>query len=82
MARRVGVAIVDDQSQARKGLRALLALFPDLEVAGEASDGRQAFQLVGACRPDVVLMDARMPRMSGGSRPPMRSRAGGRAWAW
>ena len=65
MARRVRVVIADDQSLARKGLRALLTLFPDFEVAGEASDGEEALKLVDACGPDVVLMDARMPRMSG-----------------
>ena len=65
MARRLRVIIADDQMPSRHGLQALLSLSTEFEVVGTASDGEEALQLVDACRPDVVLMDARMPRMSG-----------------
>jgi DNA-binding NarL/FixJ family response regulator len=52
-------------SRSRSGLRALLDLQPEIVVAGEAADGRQAVRLVEELRPDVVLMDARMPVMDG-----------------
>jgi len=65
VARRLRVIIADDELPARQGLKALLSLFADLRVAGEASDGEEAVRLVEACCPDVVLMDARMPRVSG-----------------
>ena len=57
--------IVDDHSQAREGLKALLATTPEVQVVGEASDGKEAIDLLEKYRPDVVLMDARMPVMDG-----------------
>ena len=60
---RVGVA--DDQALVRGGFRVLVDSAPDLEVVGEASDGAQAVDLALAERPDVVLMDIRMPVMDG-----------------
>jgi len=59
------VLIADDQRPTRRGLRALLAFFPGVECVGEAADGREALSLVTERRPDVVLMDARMPVMDG-----------------
>jgi len=59
------VLIVDDRSQAREGLKALLATTPAVQVVGEASDGKEAIDLVEKYRPDVVLMDANMPVMDG-----------------
>jgi DNA-binding NarL/FixJ family response regulator len=59
------VALIDDQSLLRAGLRALLDAEDDLEVVGEAGDGEQAIALVRKQRPDVVLMDIRMPGMDG-----------------
>ena len=53
--------LADDQALVRSGLRALLANSDDLQVVGEASDGREAVAVVTRTRPDVVLMDARMP---------------------
>ena len=61
----IGVVLADDQVLLRAGLRALLDAEPDLTVLGEASDGREAVELVRALRPDVVLMDIRMPGTDG-----------------
>jgi DNA-binding NarL/FixJ family response regulator len=59
------VAIVDDQTLVRQGIRALLSLAPDIEVVGEADDGEGAIALITRERPDVVLLDVRMPRKDG-----------------
>ncbi|MGC5016027.1 response regulator [Streptosporangium sp. DT93] len=61
----VRVLVADDQTVVREGLVLLLGLLPGIEVAGAAADGREAVRLAGALRPDVVLMDLRMPRMDG-----------------
>jgi DNA-binding NarL/FixJ family response regulator len=61
----VRVLIADDQALVRKGLRMILELEPDLEVVGEAADGAQAVLATRETRPDIVLMDVRMPRMDG-----------------
>ena len=57
--------IVDDQPLIRLGFRALLEQQPDLDVIGEAGDGAQAVTMTRTLRPDVVLMDVRMPTMDG-----------------
>jgi DNA-binding NarL/FixJ family response regulator len=62
---RIRLVIADDAPRSRDGLRALLATWPEVEVVGEAADGQQAVHLVEECRPDVVVMDARMPVMDG-----------------
>jgi len=62
---KVRVLIADDRSRSRRGLKALLSTHPGIEVVGEAEDGKQALQLVEECRPDAVLMDAKMPAMDG-----------------
>jgi DNA-binding NarL/FixJ family response regulator len=59
------VLLADDQALVRAGFRALLDAQPDIEVAGEAADGAEAVELARRERPDVVLMDVRMPRMDG-----------------
>jgi DNA-binding NarL/FixJ family response regulator len=61
----VRVLIVDDQRLMREGLRTLLELEPDLEVAGEAQDGESALAAYAHLSPAVVLMDIRMPGMDG-----------------
>lgn len=61
----IRVVLVDDQALFRAGIRMLLASQPDIDVVGEAGDGRESIELVRATRPDVVLMDIRMPVMDG-----------------
>lgn len=61
----IRVVLVDDQALFRAGIRMLVASQPDLDVVGEAGDGREAVALVRSTRPDVVLMDIRMPVMDG-----------------
>jgi DNA-binding NarL/FixJ family response regulator len=65
MAEKIRVLLVDDQRLMREGLRTLLELEPDLQVAGEAGDGQAALDAYAAIEPDVVLMDIRMPAMDG-----------------
>ncbi|MEU0503848.1 response regulator transcription factor [Nocardia sp. NPDC005998] len=62
---RVTVLIVDDEELTRTGLRALLSAKPDLDVVGEAVDGADVLPMVERLRPDVVLMDIRMPGVDG-----------------
>ena len=61
----IRVVLVDDQALFRAGIRMLVASQPDLEVVGEAGNGQEALDVVRAVRPDVVLMDIRMPVMDG-----------------
>jgi DNA-binding NarL/FixJ family response regulator len=61
----IRVVIVDDQALLRAGFRMILGTEPDLEVVGEAGDGRQAVEQVGRLAPDVILMDIRMPGVDG-----------------
>ncbi|BFU45815.1 response regulator [Krasilnikovia sp. MM14-A1004] len=61
----ISVLLADDQALVRAGFRALLDAEPDIEVVGEAGDGLAAVQLAGQTRPDVVLMDIRMPGVDG-----------------
>ncbi|MER7843610.1 response regulator transcription factor [Kitasatospora sp. NPDC096077] len=61
----IRVVLVDDQPLIRTGLRVLIADAPDLEVVGEAGNGAEAVDLVTRLRPDVAVMDIRMPGMDG-----------------
>jgi DNA-binding NarL/FixJ family response regulator len=61
----VRVLIVDDQTVVREGLAAILSTDPEIEVVGLAGDGQQAVDLVPETRPDVVLMDLKMPILNG-----------------
>ena len=61
----IRVLIAEDQGMVLGALAALLELEPDIEVAGRARDGREALELIQTARPDVVLTDIEMPRMTG-----------------
>ena len=61
----IRVLLADDQALVRSGFRVLLQTAADIEVVGEASEGRQAVELAGQLHPDVVLMDIRMPVLDG-----------------
>ena len=61
----ISVVLVDDQALVRTGFRMILDETPDIRVVGEAADGRAAVELVERARPDVVLMDVRMPVLDG-----------------
>ena len=61
----IKVLLVDDQHLIRQGLKALLELETDLEIVGEAENGKEAIQVISQLEPDVVMMDIRMPVMDG-----------------
>lgn len=61
----IRVLLVDDQSLFREGLRTLLSVHPGMDLVGEAGNGEAAVRLAGQLKPDVILMDLRMPLMGG-----------------
>jgi two-component system response regulator NreC len=61
----ISVLLVDDHRMIREGLRAMLSVEQGVEVTGEAEDGRQAVRMAAELRPDVVVMDVRMPDLNG-----------------
>lgn len=61
----ISVLLVDDQTLVRQGVRSLLDLSDEIRVVAEAADGQQALQMIPEVRPDLVLLDMRMPNMSG-----------------
>lgn len=61
----IEVCLVEDQALVREGIRSLLRLLPDIDVVAEASDGEEALAIVPQARPDVVLLDVRLPKRSG-----------------
>ena len=65
MSKKINLLLVDDQRLMRDGLRTILELEPDLKVAAEAGNGVEALAAYAEARPDVVLMDIRMPEMDG-----------------
>ncbi|MEX0744327.1 MAG: response regulator transcription factor [Phycisphaeraceae bacterium] len=65
ITRKVRVLLADDHTIFRQGLRTLLETMGDLEVVGEASNGREAVDLARELRPDIVIMDVSMPEMDG-----------------
>jgi two-component system, NarL family, response regulator NreC len=65
LMKRIRVLVVDDHALVREGIRSLLALAADIEIVGEAADGRQALEKVGQLMPEIVLMDLAMPVMGG-----------------
>ena len=62
---RIRILVVDDHAIMRDGIRALLGLHGDIEVVGEASEGKEAVEKAQKLTPDVVIMDIAMPRMDG-----------------
>jgi len=64
-AKKIRLALVDDQSLFREALRTLLSLQPDFDIVGEAANGEQAIALAASAKPDVILMDLRMPVLNG-----------------
>jgi len=65
MNSKIRILIADDHTILRSGIRALLEVEPDIIVAGEADDGREAVRLAGQLKPDVILMDIAMPLLNG-----------------
>lgn len=61
----IKVMLVDDQNLVRKGVRSLLELSEEIDVIAEAADGREAVRMIPEVKPDVVLLDMRMPEMNG-----------------
>lgn len=61
----IKVCLVEDQNLVRQGLRTLLGLAGDIEVTGEAQDGAEAIEIIRRIRPDVVLLDMYLPKLSG-----------------
>ncbi len=61
----ISVLLVDDHKIVREGTRQLLALHKDIQVVGEASDGREAVKMASEIQPDVVVMDVRLPQLNG-----------------
>src|SRR5262245_41123704 len=65
MPKPLRVVLADDERPARRFLVKLLETFPDVEVVGEASNGREAMELISATRPSLVLLDLQMPELGG-----------------
>lgn len=65
MSEKIRVLIADDQELIRSGFKAILSTYPQIEVVGIAKDGLEAVEMASALKPDVVLMDIRMPNMNG-----------------
>ena len=65
MSEKSRLLIVDDSASFRKGMRALLDIQPDMQVVGEAPDGEKALELIESLQPNLILLDAQMPGMTG-----------------
>ncbi len=64
-ARKIRILLADDHAMVRQGFRMILAAQPDMEIVGEAGNGREAVELAGELKPDVVVMDVAMPELNG-----------------
>ena len=62
---KIRIVLAEDHAIVRKGTRQLVTTFPDFEVVGEASDGRQALEIVGSLKPDILICDIKMPQLDG-----------------
>ncbi len=65
MASKIRILVVDDHKIVRQSLKALLDIYGDFQIVGEAANGAKAVELVGYLKPDVILMDLLMPGMDG-----------------
>jgi DNA-binding NarL/FixJ family response regulator len=65
MQKKIRVLLADDHALVRQGLKMILAAQPDMEVVGEAANGREAVEMVERLRPDIVVMDVAMPELNG-----------------
>jgi len=63
--KRIRILLADDHAVVRQGFRMILSSHPDLEIVGEAGNGREAVELAASLRPDVVVMDVAMPELNG-----------------
>jgi DNA-binding NarL/FixJ family response regulator len=63
--KRIRILLADDHAVVRQGFRMILSAHPDLEIVGEAGNGREAVELAAKLRPDVVVMDVAMPELNG-----------------
>ncbi len=65
MREKIRILLADDHAVVRQGFKMILAAQPDMEIVGEAGNGREALDLAGQCQPDVVVMDVAMPELNG-----------------
>ena len=65
MEQPIRILIADDRPRARDGLKEIFTTWSEVEIVGEATNGKEVVQLMEECLPDVVLMDAKMPEMDG-----------------
>ncbi|HLY18753.1 MAG TPA: response regulator transcription factor [Bryobacteraceae bacterium] len=65
MREKIRILLADDHAVVRQGFKMILAAQPDMEIVGEAGNGREALELAGQCQPDVVVMDVGMPELNG-----------------
>ncbi len=61
----IRLLIIDDHEMVREGLKAMLTEEPDFDIVGDAADAEQAFELIQRLQPDVILLDVRLPGVSG-----------------
>ncbi|WP_417583721.1 response regulator [Nitrincola sp.] len=61
----IKILLVDDQNLIREGIKSLIHLRPDMQVVAEADDGTEVLNLITCCQPDILLLDIRMPQVSG-----------------
>jgi len=65
MPKKIRILLADDHAMVRQGFRMILAAQPDMEIVGEAGNGREALALAGELQPDIVVMDVAMPELNG-----------------